>query len=151
MESIKGESMDSVLYPVELLSGRQVKIRQFTFEDRVYLAKQYQSYAGNNPREQGYTLEELMAAASIVEIDGARVVDELGNQVEFGRDPIQLFMSWDPKDVQFFLEIFMTIAFIDDKLRAQAQEQAKKIMASMANPRAPGGKRSPSRVPGGND
>jgi hypothetical protein len=141
--------MDSVLYPVELPSGRHIKIRQFTFEDRVYLAKQYQSYAGNNPREQGYTLEELMAAASIVEIDGIRVVDEMGNQVEFGRDPIQLFMSWDPKEVQYFLELFMSVAFIDDKLRAQAQEQAKKLMALMSTPQALGGKRSPVKGPGG--
>jgi hypothetical protein len=137
--------MDSVLYPVALPSGRQVEIRRFNFEDRVYLAKQYQSYSGNNPREQGYTLEELMAAASIVKIDGNYVVDEMGNQVEFGRDPIQLFMDWDPKEVQYFLELFMTIAFIDDKLRAQAQEQAKKIMASMSTPLAPGGKRSPAK------
>ncbi len=141
--------MDSVLYPIELPSGKQVKIKQFTFADRVYLAKQYQSYAGNNPREQGYTLEELMAAASIVEIDGARVVDDMGNQLEFGRDPIQLFMPWDPKEVQYFLELFMTIAFIDDKLRAQAQEQAKKLMALMATPQALGGKRSPVKGPGG--
>lgn len=141
--------MDSVLYPVELPSGRHIKIRQFTFEDRVYLAKQYQSYAGNNPREQGYTLEELMAAASIVEIDGIRVVDEMGNQVEFGRDPIQLFMAWDPKEVQYFLELFMSVAFIDDKLRAQAQEQAKKLMALMSTPQALGGKRSPVKGPGG--
>ena len=141
--------MDSVLYPVVLPSGREVKVRQFTFEDRVYLAKQYQSYAGNNPREQGYTLEELMAAASIVEVDGQRVVDEMGQQVEFGRDPIQLFMEWDPKEVQYFLELFMTIAFIDDKLRAQAQEQAKKLMASMATPQVSGGRRSPAKAPGG--
>lgn len=139
--------MDSVLYTVELPSGREVEIRQFTFEDRVYLAKQYQSYAGNNPREQGYTLEELMAAASIVKINGTPVVDEMGNQVEFGRDPIQLFMPWDPKEVQYFLELFMTVAFIDDKLRAQAQEQAKKIMASMATPQVPGGRRSPVKGP----
>ncbi|WOL31286.1 hypothetical protein [Microcoleus phage My-WqHQDG] len=139
-------SMDSVLYPVKLPSGREVEIRQFTFEDRVYLAKQYQAYAGNNPREQGYTLEELMAAASIVKINGVPVVDEMGNQVEFGMDPIQHFMSWDPKEVQYFLELFMTIAFIDDKLRAQAQQQAKELMASMATPQVPGGKRSPARA-----
>lgn len=138
--------MDSVLYPIDLPSGRQVEIRQFTFGDRVYLAKQYQSYAGNNPREQGYTLEELMAAASIVKINGIPVVDEMGSQVEFGMDPIQHFMSWDPKEVQYFLELFMTIAFIDDKLRAQAQEQAKKIMASMATPQVPGGRRSPAKA-----
>lgn len=141
--------MDSVLYDVRLPSGRELKIRQFTFADRIAMARQYQSYAGNNPREQGYTLEELMAAGSIVEIDGVRVVDDMGNQIDFNGEAIHLFSTWDPKEVQYFLELFMTIAFIDEKLRAQAQEQAKKLMESMSTPPAPGGRRSPAKVTGG--
>lgn len=136
--------IDSVLYPVELPTGRKVEFKQFTFDDRIAVARQYTG----TPRELGYTMEELMAASSIVKIDGVPVVDDYGNQMEFGADPIHLFATWDYQEVQFFLEVFMTICFLDEKIRAQAQAAAKKLMESMANRQAPGGRPSPAKAPG---
>lgn len=139
--------MDSVLYDVTLSSGRKLKFKHFTYGDRIAVARAYNS--GGGGRELGYTLEELMAAAAIVEVDGIPVVDDMGNQIEFGADPIHLFSTWDPGEVQYYLEMFMTVCFIDAKMQAQAQEAAKKLMASMSGPPAPGGRRSPAKVPGG--
>jgi hypothetical protein len=140
--------MDSVLYDIELPSGRKLKFKQFTFADRVSAAKMYQAGGNGNPRDLGYTLEEYMAASAIMEVDGERTVDDMGNQVVWGAEPIHLFSTWNAGEVQYFLEMFMTISFLDAKIQAQAQEQAKKLMASMSTPQAGGGRRSPAKVAG---
>lgn len=100
--------------------------RPLTFTDRRVVGKMY------GGRQEGYTLEELLAAYALVQVDG-QVVPE-----DWAADPITRFDSWTLPEAQYYLEVFMTVCMLEDKLRNAAQEAAKKLMGT-ANTPSPSG------------
>lgn len=103
------------MFPLQLPSGREIVFRPTSFRERRQLAKMYN-------RNDGYLLEEMMASAVLVSIDGTPV------QEEWAADPISRFDDWSVPDVQYYLEVFLTMNSIEDMVRERAQEQAKKLM-----------------------
>lgn len=100
---------------------RNIVFRPLTFADRRHVGKIY------GGRQEGYTLEELLAAHSLVQIDGIVVAEE------WAQDPITLMDSWSLPETQYFLEVFMSVCMLEDKMRTAAQEAAKKIMGSTSS------------------
>lgn len=102
------------IFNTKLPSGKEVTFREITFMERRKIAKKYN-------RNEGYLLEEVMAAAAITHIDGAPIEDWVG-------DPIVRLDGWPIPDVQYYLEVFLSITTIDETIRERAQEEAKKLM-----------------------
>ena len=103
-------------------SKRVVMFRPITFTDRRNVGKLY------GGRQEGYTLEELLAAYALVQ-DNGRMVEE-----EWAADPITRLDNWSLPETQYYLEVFMTVCMLDDKLRTSAQDAAKKLMGSAPTP-----------------
>jgi hypothetical protein len=103
------------IFNVKLPSDREVTFKEITFMERRQIAKRYN-------RNEGYLLEEVMAAAAITHIDGEPIADWVG-------DPIVRLDSWAIPDVQFYLEVFLAINSIDEMARERAQAEAKKMLA----------------------
>lgn len=102
------------IFSTKLPSGKEITFREITFLERRQIAKKYN-------RNEGYLLEEVMAAAAITHINGAPIEDWIG-------DPIIRLDGWAIPDVQYYLEIFLSITTIDETIRERAQEEAKKLM-----------------------
>jgi hypothetical protein len=45
-------------------------------------------------------------------------------------DPVLLLAEWANADVQYYIEWFMTLFFLDDKIKDRATNEAKKIMVA---------------------
>lgn len=109
------------MYTCELPSGIKVSVEAPTFSHRMESLKEYRAIKD----DAGYSVEELMAAKSIASING-KIVDN-----SFTYDPIYIMSDWPNADVQFYLEWYMTLFFIDDKVRDKATDAAKKLMIQM--------------------
>jgi hypothetical protein len=96
----------------------EVAFRTTSFMDRRRMAKLYK-------REEGYLLEELMAAEALVMVDGHSVDNE------WDSEPIRRMDNWSMPDVQYYLEAFMTVNSLDETLKARAADEAKKLMGGM--------------------
>lgn len=107
--------------------------RPLTFTDRRKVGKLY------GGRQEGYTLEELLAAYALVQVDGQMVAEE------WSADPITRFDNWTLPETQYYLEVFMTVCMLEDKLRTAAQEAAKKLMGSANTPNPIGTQSSKAR------
>lgn len=107
------------MFPISLPSGKQVVMKMLTFMDRQRAVRLFKS-----DKEQGFMLDELLAAMALVSVDGR----DLG--ADLLSDPIDHMSDWDLPDVQYYLEVFMTINSLDDKARKSAEEQAKKLMGA---------------------
>lgn len=105
-------------FPLTLPSGMEIAFRTTSFMDRRRMAKLYK-------REEGYLLEELMAAEALVMING----QSLDN--EWDSEPIKRMDNWSMPDVQYYLETFMTVNSLDETLKTRASEEAKKLMGGM--------------------
>ena len=112
------------MFDIDLPSGRKVAVVAPSFMDRMNAVRECRSIS----KDVGYILEELMAAKSIVSIDG-HVVDD-----GWAAEPIMRMSDWTNVDVQYFIEFFMTAFFPDDKLKEKAQEEAKKLMKGESGP-----------------
>jgi hypothetical protein len=112
---------------------KTIMFRPLTFTDRRVVGKMY------GGRQEGYTLEELLAAYALVQIDG-QVVPE-----DWAADPITRFDNWTLPETQYYLEVFMTVCMLEDKLRNAAQEAAKKLMGSATTPSHSGTQSSKAR------
>lgn len=108
------------MYNCKLPSGLEVSVTPPSFQDRMEAVKEYRSVKD----EVGYSVEELMAAKCISAI-GGDVVDT-GMML----DPVLLIAEWPNADVQYYIEWFMTLFFLDDKIRDKATQEAKKIMVA---------------------
>ena len=110
------------MYNCKLPSGIDVSVNPPSFHDRMEAVKEFRSVKD----EVGYSVEELMAAKCISAIDG--------NVVDTGMllDPVLLIADWPNADVQYYIEWFMTLFFLDDKIRDKATQEAKKIMVAQA-------------------
>lgn len=111
---------DKNMYNCKLPSGIEVSVNPPSFQDRMEAVKEFRSVKD----EVGYSVEELMAAKCIVSVNGD-VVDT-GMML----DPVLLVAEWPNADVQYYIEWFMTLFFLDDKIRDRATNEAKKIMVA---------------------
>lgn len=105
------------MFNLTLPSGKEITFRSTSFRDRRLLAKKYN-------RNEGYLLEELMAAFALLSIDGNPV------QEEWAAEPINRFDTWSIVDTQYYIEVYMSMNSIDDMARERAQEEAKKLMGA---------------------
>lgn len=109
------------MYTCELPSGNKVSVEAPNYSHRIATIKEYRSLK----EEVGYSAEELMAAKSIVSVNG-QPIDQ-----SFVLDPLYIIADWPPADVQYFLEWYMVAFFLDDKIRDKATDAAKKLMVEM--------------------
>jgi hypothetical protein len=105
------------MFTLQLPSSLEIVFKATSFRERRQLAKNYN-------RNEGYLLEELMAANALVKIGGTPVLEE------WASDPISRFDNWSIPDVQYYLEAFMTMNSIEEVIRERAQEAAKKLMGA---------------------
>lgn len=115
------------MFNIDLPSGRKVVMRLITYRDRQEALRIFKST--QNP---GYTIDEYLASMSIVAIDGKDMT------VDLVTDPIERMDSWELKDTQYFLEVFMVINSLDEKMRQEAAEQAKKLLGGSPAPTGKG-------------
>lgn len=106
------------MYNCKLPSGIEVSVNPPSFQDRMEAVKEFRSVKD----DVGYSVEELMAAKCITSID-SNVVN-----TDMLLDPVLLVAEWPNADVQYYIEWFMTLFFLDDKIRDKATNEAKKIM-----------------------
>ena len=106
------------MFKCHLPSGQSVSVEAPSFRSRMEALKEFRAAK----EELGYTAEELLAAKSITAIGG----DTVNQRTIF--DPIELMFDWDISDIQYFLEWFMTLFFLEDKMRERAVNEAKKLM-----------------------
>lgn len=106
------------MYNCKLPSGIEVSVKPPSFQDRMEAVKEFRPVKD----EVGYSVEELMAAKCIVSINGDVV------NTDMLLDPVLLVAEWPNADVQYYIEWFMTLFFLDDKIRDKATSEAKKIM-----------------------
>lgn len=105
-----------VIYPtLTLPSGKKIQFTSVTFLDRRKILKGYK-------QEQGYLMEELLAAYALYTIDGEPIDTSFGSP-----SIIERLDTWDYKDVTYYLEVFMRTVMLDDEMRSQAESDAKKI------------------------
>lgn len=112
---------------------RVVMFKTLTFSDRRAVGKMYPG------RQDGYTLEELLAAYALVQ-DNGHLVEE-----EWAQDPITRLDNWSLPETQFYMEVFMSICMLEDKVRTMAIETAKKLMGSVTSPAPTGTPNSRAR------
>lgn len=129
------------MFTISLPSGKAVSVKPPQFSDRQAAVKEYRPV-----REQvGYGIEELMAAKAIVAIDGQPI------RQNFTMDPAYLMNEWSNMDVQYYIEVFMTAFFMDERLKERAQEEAKKLamefQMATQNAGQPSSVPSPAKVP----
>lgn len=113
------------MFICELPSKLKVSVEPPTYAVRVQAVQEFRS-AQSREEIVGYTVEELMAAKCLTAINGD-VVDQ-----NLLLDPIMLMEDWPQRDVQFYLEWYMTMFFLDDKMREKAANAAKKLMMGQA-------------------
>lgn len=124
------------MYKCDLPSGKSVAVEAPEYSHRMEAVKEFRSLK----EEVGYTLEELMAAKSIAAYDGKNVSQG------FAVSPIYLMSAWPNADVQYFVEWYMTLFFLDDNLRSKAVESAKKLMIDMQSQTSSKSKSSPAKL-----
>jgi len=109
-------NLNKVIYPtLTLPSGKKVQFTSVTFLDRRRILKSYK-------QEQGYLMEEMLAAYALHTIDGEPLDTGFGSP-----QIIERLDTWDYKDVTYYLEVFMRTVMLDDEMRSQAESDAKKI------------------------
>lgn len=106
------------MFKCELPSGKTVSVDAPSFRVRMEALKEFKAAK----EELGYTAEELLAAKSITAVDGNTI-----NQATLF-DPVEILYNWQINDIQYFIEWFMTLFFIEDKMRERAANEAKKLM-----------------------
>lgn len=106
------------MFKCELPSGATVSVDAPSFRSRMEALKEFKSAK----EELGYTAEELLAAKSITAVNG----DVVNQRTLF--DPIEVLYSMEIADIQYFIEWFMTLFFLEDKMRERAANEAKKLM-----------------------
>ncbi len=106
------------MFTCELPSGIKVSVEAPTYFHRTESVKEFRVMKD----EVGYSVEELMAAKSITAINGQVV------QSSLMLDPIYIMSEWPNSDVQYYLEWYMTLFFLEDKIKDRATNEAKKIM-----------------------
>lgn len=127
------------IFNTNLPSGNKVTFKEISFRERRQIAKKYN-------RNEGYLLEEVMAAAAITHVNGDPITEE------WAADPISRLDNWSIPDVQYYLEVFLSINSIDETARERAQEEAKKMLGATTTPpsRASGTKPKALKVDTGN-
>lgn len=115
------------MFDISLPSGRKVVMRLITYRDRQEALRVFKSTT--NP---GYTIDEYLASMSIVAIDGQDL------SIDLVTDPIERMDNWQLKDTQYFLEVFMAINSLDEKMRQEAAEHAKKLLGGSPAPTGKG-------------
>lgn len=106
------------MFKCQLPSGKTVSVEAPSFRSRMEALKEFRAAK----EELGYTAEELLAAKSISSIEGNVV------QQNMVFDPVELMYDWEIQDIQYFIEWFMTLFFLEDKMRERAVSEAKKLM-----------------------
>lgn len=105
-------------FPITLPSGRKIVFAVPTFKDRQIAMKRWRQ----QQNEAGYMLEELLAALMLVSIDGVPM------QKDYEYDVIDQISDWPMRDLSYYLEVFVSIAFTDDVTKQRAQANAKALM-----------------------
>lgn len=116
--------------PITLPSGKVIAFTSLCFRDRRNLLKNYK-------REEGYLLEELLAAYALSKEDGNPVhdpIEDLGvirdeNGMTAMSNLVDRMNHWSLKDCQYYIEILMRIVGLDEQEKINAEEVAKKLMA----------------------
>lgn len=108
------------MFNCKLPSGAELAVNPPSFQDRMEAVKEFRGVKD----EVGYSVEELMAAKCIAAVDG-NVVD-----TNMMLDPVLLLADFPNADVQYYIEWFMTLFFLDDKIKDRATNEAKKIMTA---------------------
>lgn len=106
------------MFNCKLPSGIEVSVNPPSFQDRMEAVKEFRQVKD----EVGYSVEELMAAKCVAAINGDVV------NTDMLLDPVLLLAEWANADVQYYIEWFMTLFFLDDKIKDKATNEAKKIM-----------------------
>lgn len=105
-------------FPLTLPSGKKIVFAVPTFRDRQIAMKRWRQ----QQNEAGYMLEELLAALMLVSVDGQDM------QADYQHDVIDQISDWNMKDLSFYLEVFVAIAFTDDVTKQRAQANAKALL-----------------------
>ena len=124
------------MFTCELPSGKKVSVEAPSYSHRIESVKEFRPLKD----EVGYSVEELMAAKSIAAVDGNTVNTNLS------LDPIYLLADWGNADAQYFIEWYMTLFFLDDKIRSRAVDAAKKLMISGDMASSGKSKTSPAKI-----
>lgn len=124
------------MHVCDLPSGSKVSVEEPNFSHRMEAVKEFRSLKD----EVGYSVEELMAAKSVVAFNG-HSIDQT-----FISDPIYLLSDWPNPDVQYYIEWYMTLFFLDDRVRDKAVNAAKKLMTGGGTATSGKSKTSPAKV-----
>ena len=119
----------STSFSIELPSGKKITFKVPTYRDRQIAMKRWRQ----QQNEAGYMLEELLAALMLISVDGAPMAPD------YTIDVIEQISEWSMKDLSYYLEVFVAIAFTDDIAKQRAQANAKallegKSVVSVASP-----------------
>ena len=126
------------MFNVSLPSGREITFQPLSYRDRRHIIVIYD-------KNSGYTLEELLAASSIISVDGTPV------ETNMGIPPITYLDDFTMQDAQYFVEFWANINLLDEQMRAHAAQQAKKLMSQkMSTPPVAGGRKSQLKIETGN-
>jgi hypothetical protein len=105
-------------FPITLPSGKKIVFAIPTFRDRQVAMKRFRQ----QQNEAGFMLEELLAAMMLVSVNGKPMM------ADYEYDVIDQISDWAMRDLSFYLEVFVAIAFTDDVTKQRAQANAKALM-----------------------
>ena len=105
-------------FPLTLPSGKKFVFAVPTFRDRQVAMKRFRQ----QQNEAGFMLEELLAALMLISVDGREM------QKDYEYDVIDQISDWAMRDLSYYLEVFVAIAFTDDVTKQRAQANAKALM-----------------------
>lgn len=105
-------------FSITLPSGKKIVFAVPTFRDRQVAMKRLRQ----QQNDVGYMLEELLAALMLVSVDGQPM------QKDYQMDVIEQISDWAMKDLSYYLEVFVAIAFTDEVTKQRAQANAKALM-----------------------
>ncbi len=127
------------MYTCDLPSGSKVSVEAPEFSHRMEALKEFRTVESQK-EVVGYNLEELMAAKSIVAVNGNPV------NTGFAVSPIYTLAGWPNVDVQYYIEWYMTLFFADEHLKNKAIEAAKKLMIGGPDQTKSKSKTAPAKV-----
>ena len=111
------------------LPRRRIKItfRSPKTEDKRRAIRDFSSES--KPQSKGFNLEEAIAACCITSIDG----EQVNSENDLLSEPYDLQNDWEFADSLYYQEVFANMFFMDEKGKAAAAEEAKKILGASPN------------------
>jgi len=114
------------MFELKLPSGADIEFRGPTYKDRRVVLSSYN-------KEDGYVPEDALAARCITKVNGNSVLKEEW-EVQSTKDYVAIMDSWNFKDQQYYLEVFMNMFSLGEEVRKNAEEVAKKLLMGTDTP-----------------